>query len=120
MKILVLSGSNVGKQTARATHEVYRQLTERYGKDHEVTYMNLRDKQMEFADGRHYLDYAGDTGKVARAVMDSDVIVIGSPIFQASLPAALKNVFDLLPQNALEFKTVGMLITAGSNPIVSM
>lgn len=115
VKILVLSGSNVGNKTARATLEVHRQLAERYGTEHEVTYVNLRDKQMEFADGRHYLDYTGDTGEVVRAVMDSDVIIVGSPIFQASIPAALKNVFDLLPQNALEYKTVSMLITAGSN-----
>lgn len=46
--------------------------------------------------------------------MDSDVIFIGTPIFQASIPASLKNIFDLLPQNALEFKTVSMLVTAGS------
>src|SRR5699024_3620537 len=49
-----------------------------------------------------------------QAGMDSDVIFIGTPIFQASIPASLKNIFDLLPENSFEFKTVAMIITAGS------
>ena len=83
-------------------------------KDYEVQYINLQEKDMMFSDGRNYLDYKDDTKEVTQAIMESDVLFIGSPIFQASIPASLKNVFDLLPQNALEFKTVAMLITAGS------
>ncbi|WP_212679968.1 NADPH-dependent FMN reductase, partial [Salmonella enterica] len=63
-----------------------------------------------FSDGRNYLDYHGDTGELTQATMQSDVLFIGTPIFQASIPASLKNVFDLLPQNGLRQKTVGMLI----------
>ena len=41
-------------------------------------------------------------------------LIIGTPVFQASIPATLKNIFDLLPVNALQEKIVSMLVTAGS------
>lgn len=65
--------------------------------------------------GRNFLEYTGDTGEVCQKIMAADAILIGTPIFQASIPGTLKNVFDLLPQNALRDKIVGMLVTAGSS-----
>lgn len=46
--------------------------------------------------------------------MEADAIIIGTPIFQASIPATLKNIFDLLPVNAFRDKVVSMLVIAGS------
>ena len=46
--------------------------------------------------------------------MDADALIIGTPIFQASLPATLKNIFDLLPVQAFRDKVVSMIVTAGS------
>lgn len=46
--------------------------------------------------------------------MEADAIIIGTPIFQASIPATLKNIFDLLPKKAFRDKVVSMLVTAGS------
>lgn len=113
MKILVLSGSQVGTRTRTVMDLVAAQLRLR-APDDEVTLLDLADKDMQFSDGRNWLDYRGDTGDVARAVMEADTIIIGTPVFHASIPAALKNVFDLLPQNALRHKVVGIVVTAGS------
>lgn len=114
MKILVLSASNVGTKTSIATKEAYQILQTKYP-EHELSYLNLKDKELVFSDGRNYLDYSGDTAEVTRAVMATDILILGSPIFQASIPGVLKNLFDLLPQNALRDKTVSMIITAGSD-----
>lgn len=114
MKILVLSASSIGKRTRVATEAVFNSLKEQHSEEHDLKYFNLQDKDIMFSDGRNYLDYRGDTGEVTQAIMDSDVIFIGTPIFQASIPASLKNIFDLLPQDALQFKTVSMIVTAGS------
>ena len=46
--------------------------------------------------------------------MEADAIIIGTPVFQASIPATLKNIFDLLPQNAFRDKVVSIVVTAGS------
>lgn len=113
MKILILSASSIGNRTRVAMETVAISLGNN-AQEHELQFINLQDKEMMFSDGRNYLDYTGDTREVTQAVMDSDVIFIGTPIFQASIPASLKNIFDLLPENALEFKTVAMIITAGS------
>jgi FMN reductase len=61
------------------------------------------------------LDYEGDTAFVTKKIMEADAIVIGTPIFQASIPATLKNIFDLLPVNAFRDKVVSVLVTAGSS-----
>lgn len=114
MKILVLSASNIGNKTKIAMEALFKSIHKQYGDEHIYKYINLQEKNIQFSDGRNYLDYKGDTGELAKAIMNSDVIFIGTPIFQASIPASLKNVFDLLPQNALQFKTVAMLVTAGS------
>lgn len=115
MKILVLAGSNVGDKTTIASQAVLKVLKEKYEEENEIQFIDLQEKEMVFSDGRNHLDYTGDTAEVAQAVMDADVIVFGSPIFHASIPGSLKNVFDLLPQDALQYKTVAMIVTAGSS-----
>ncbi|MDQ0298447.1 FMN reductase [Salibacterium salarium] len=113
MKIIGLSGSKVGSKTKTAMDYTVQSLTKNYP-DAEITLLDLADYDVQFSDGRHYLDYDGDTGYVAQTIMEADAIIIGTPIFQASIPATLKNIFDLLPVDALRDKVVSMLVTAGS------
>lgn len=114
MNILVLSGSNAGNKTRIATTLLKEKLQAQYIEEN-MEYINLQDYTLPFSDGRNYMDYGGEATEVLTKIMEADVLFIGSPIFQASMPASLKNIFDLLPQNALEGKTVSMLITAGSD-----
>ncbi len=81
----------------------------------EVTLIDLAEYNVQFSDGRNYLEYEGDTGFVTKTIMEADAIIIGTPVFQASIPATLKNIFDLLPVNAFREKVVSMLVTAGSS-----
>lgn len=113
MKLIGLSGSQVGSKTRTAMNEIVKKVNEKYP-DIETDIIDLAEYDMQFSDGRNYLDYEGDTGYVTKELMEADAIIIGMPIFQASLPGALKNVFDLLPVDAFRDKTVSMLITAGS------
>ncbi|WP_222842878.1 NADPH-dependent FMN reductase [Bowdeniella nasicola] len=85
-----------------------------YDPDIEIQLIDLAELDVQFSDGRDYIEYRGDTRMVAEAIMGADAIIIGSPIFQASIPGSLKNVFDLLPVNALQDKVVGIIMTAGS------
>ncbi|MDC3417422.1 NADPH-dependent FMN reductase [Aquibacillus salsiterrae] len=114
MNIVALSGSIVGSKTRTAMNAVVKELKEKYPEE-KVTLIDLADFKVEFSDGRNYLDYQGDTKYVAQTIMDADAIIIGTPIFQASIPATLKNIFDLLPVNAFRDKVVSMLVTAGSS-----
>lgn len=114
MKTLFLSGSRVGSKTLTSMKKIQKTYEEKYP-EHETVFLDLKELAVEFSDGRHYLDYDGDTGYVTKEIMSADILFIGSPTFQASIPATLKNIFDLLPQKAFEDKTIGMIMTAGSD-----
>ncbi|QQK78085.1 NAD(P)H-dependent oxidoreductase [Salicibibacter cibarius] len=113
MNIVALSGSNVGSKTRTAMDYTVNTIAEKYPET-EVTLIDLADLEIQFSDGRNFLDYEGDTKYVAQTIMDADAIIIGTPIFQASIPATLKNLFDLLPQDGLRDKVTSVLVTAGS------
>lgn len=112
MKAVIISGSVVGSKTRKAT-AVLRQKIESLN-THEVDYIDLKDYDMPFSDGRNFLDYGGTTTDALTKIMEADVVFIGTPIFQASIPGPLKNLFDLLPADAFRNKTVSILVTAGS------
>ena len=114
MKIVGLSGSIVGSKTRTAMDYTMNAIKDKYPSA-ETTLLDLADYTIQFSDGRNYLEYDGDTGYVTKTIMDADAIIIGTPIFQASIPATLKNRFDLLPVDALRDKVVSMVVTAGSS-----
>ncbi|WP_156288448.1 NADPH-dependent FMN reductase [Oceanobacillus salinisoli] len=114
MQVVGLSGSKVGTKTRTAMEYTVKSLRKKYP-DIQTTLIDLAEYDVQFSDGRNYLEYEGDTKYVAQAIMEADAIIIGTPIFQASIPATLKNIFDLLPENAFLDKVVSILVTAGSS-----
>lgn len=113
MKIAVVSGSRMGNRTRTAVDYTVKEIEEKYP-EAEVKLLDLSDYTIQFSDGRNYLDYEGDTLYVTTTLMEADAIIIGTPIFQASIPGALKNLFDLLPEKAFLDKVVSILVTSGS------
>ena len=113
MKVVCLAGSKFGNTTRIALDLVENLIRQRYP-DYHTTLLDLADYEIEFSDGRIYQAYQGDTGFVARTIMEADVVIIATPIFQASIPGTLKNIFDLLPYNGFENKVVGIIALAGS------
>ncbi|QUG41197.1 NAD(P)H-dependent oxidoreductase [Psychrobacillus sp. INOP01] len=114
MKIVTIAGSIVGSKTNTAMTKVVEILENKYPQ-HEVTLLDLADYKLEFSDGRNYFEYEGDTKYVSETIMEADAIIIGTPTFQASIPATLKNIFDLLPVNAFRDKVVSSVVTAGTS-----
>lgn len=114
MKIVILSGSIVGSKTKTAMLKTVEIFSQKYPQ-HEVTLLDLADYTLEFSDGRNYFEYEGDTKYVTETIMAADAIIIGTPTFQASIPATLKNIFDLLPVNAFRDKVVSTVATAGTS-----
>lgn len=113
MNIVLLAGSNVGSKTRTAMDYTFKIAREKYP-DAEITLLDLAEFDMVFSDGRNYWEYEGDTKYVTETIMAADAIILGTPTFQASIPATLKNIFDLLPVNAFRDKVVSMLVTAGT------
>jgi len=113
MKIVAIAGSIVGSKTRTAIDYTLNIAREKYP-DAEITLLDLAEYNVVFSDGRNYMEYEGDTKVVTETIMAADAIIIGTPTFQASIPATLKNIFDLLPVNAFRDKVVSMLVTAGT------
>lgn len=114
MKIVALSGSTVGTTTRTALNYALNVIRQNHP-NASIELLDLADYDVQFADGRHYLDYSGDTRYIAEAIMNADAVLIGSPTFQASIPGALKNVFDLLPADGFRNKIVGTVMSAGTS-----
>ncbi len=108
MRILAINASLSGRKTGIALNHIY------FDESVDYTVVNLKDLNMSFADGRDYRDYENDNRKLVQKMIDADALIIATPFFQASIPGVLKNLFDLLPINALQGKTVGIIVTAGS------
>lgn len=113
MKVVALSGTIIGNKTKTALKTAV-EIIQQDDFATDVTLLDLADYQLEFSDGRHFADYTGDTKEVLELIMAADVLLIGSPVFQASIPGTLKNIFDLLPGDAFRDKVCGLILTAGS------
>src|SRR5699024_961805 len=46
--------------------------------------------------------------------MAADTLIIGTPIFQDSIQATLKNIYDLLLVNQFRYKVMGTVVTDGT------
>ncbi|UUX34751.1 NADPH-dependent FMN reductase [Fundicoccus culcitae] len=114
MKVVGISASNMGTKTRIAMDYTMQVINEKYP-DAITTLIDLAEVDVVFSDGRNYMDYEDDTKMVTETLMAADAIIIGTPIFQASIPATLKNIFDLLPENAFRDKVVSIIVTAGSS-----
>jgi len=67
---------------------------------------------LNFARGAPLEYYNEDTVLVVSKLLFTDFIVMGTPIYQASIPGALKNLLDHLTTNALKEKVTG-IVTIG-------
>lgn len=110
-KILAISSSVMGSKS-RALIDT---LVPMFDETHELDIFDLKDHEMMFADGRDYRDYTGSTQDLIKKIIESDAIVISTPIFQASIPGSLKNIFDLLPIDSLKDKMIAVVVSAGSD-----
>ncbi|AMB99361.1 FMN reductase [Aerococcus urinaehominis] len=113
MKVVAISASNIGTKT-RIAIDAFVQEAKKIRPDQDISIIDLAEHDLMFADGRNFMEYPGETEDILQEIMAADALIIGSPTFQASIPATLKNIFDLLPVNALRDKTVAVIMTAGS------
>lgn len=114
MNIVFVSGSVVGTKTRRAITEL-KKVWSKQDAAAQIEIIDLKALKLPFCDGRHFLDYEEDVVATLKKVVEADVVVFGTPVFQASIPGSLKNFFDLLPQDALRETVTGIVVTAGSS-----
>jgi FMN reductase len=113
MKLVGISGSLAGSKTAIAVEETLN-IAKKQDEKLETELIDLKDYDVEMVKGFPLEKYNDDTQNVVKKIMAADMLVIGTPIYQASISGALKNLFDHIPQEAFDGKVVGMVATAGS------
>lgn len=114
MKLVGISGALAGDKTSLAVNNVLvaaQQLDSTIHKE----LIDLKEYDIEFATGAPLIDYNDDTWSVVNKILSADFLVFGTPIYQASISGALKNLLDLLPENAFKHKVTGIVATGWSS-----
>ncbi|CRK83614.1 NADPH-dependent FMN reductase [Neobacillus massiliamazoniensis] len=113
MKLLGISGTLLGAKTAILVDAVLNGVKNN-NPDVEVELLDLRGYDLQFCDGRDPSTYNEDTRKIIEAVSQADFYLIGTPIFNGSIPAPLKNVFDIVPPSVFRNKVMGFVANGGT------
>jgi len=114
MKLLGIAGALIGNKTSIVVNEVLKRAKEAHP-ELETELLFLGDYQVELVDGRPLDQYNEDTQNVIRKIKEADLYVIGSPVYQASITGALKNLFDHLPYDVFDKKVVGLVMNGGTD-----
>jgi MsuE subfamily FMN reductase len=113
MRLLGISGSlSRGSRTSRLIQEVLDRAEE---SGVEVELLEISTSGVVLCDGRPPEAYDGNTREIIDKVSAADCYVVGSPMYRGSYTGAFKNLFDLLPNDALAGKVVGLVATGGSD-----
>jgi FAD reductase [NAD(P)H] len=113
MKLLAISGTIIGIKTSVLVQKILDELKQKHS-DIEVEMLDLRDYNLQFCDGRKPTEYNEDTRKVIEKVSEADFYLIGTPIFNSSIPAPLKNLIDLIPPDVFRHKVMGFAANGGT------
>lgn len=113
MKLLGISGTIIGAKTGILVKKVLEEVKQKHP-EIEIEYLDLMDYEMEFCDGRSPSSYSEDTKTVIEKVSSADFYIIGTPIFQGSIPGVLKNLFDLINPNDFRNKVMGFVANGGT------
>lgn len=113
MRLLGISGTIIGAKTGIVVKKILEEVERKY-LDIEVEYLDMMDYDVDFCDGRDVNTYSEDTKKVIEMVSSADFYIIGTPIFQGSIPGVLKNLFDLINPNDLRNKVMGFVANGGT------
>ncbi|WP_238985110.1 NADPH-dependent FMN reductase [Bacillus kwashiorkori] len=113
MRLVCISGSLIGEKLPKVMGLCIKEA-ERKNPNLKTEMIDLRDYQIQFVDGRPREQYNTDTQETVAKILAADILLIGSPVYQASISGVLKNLFDHLPMNSLDGKIVGLVMTAGT------
>jgi MsuE subfamily FMN reductase len=120
-KLLAINGSLTPPPSrTRVILDVALEGARAYDANVEAEVLELRDFALEFCDGRSPDDYNADTRRALALVEEADAYLVATPVYRASYTGALKNFFDLIPNDPqgpdpLRGKVVGLLATGGSD-----
>ena len=116
MNLLGLSGSPSRNAASRTLSAVKRAVEYAHAQDSVINSetINVRDLEIELCDGRDPALYEGDTKTLIDKIVAADALILGTPVYRGSYTGILKNVFDVIPNDALVGKPVGIVVTGST------
>ncbi len=112
MKVVIISGSPRKNGNTQIMMKYVLEYTK--SRDHETTFINLAEGEIECYRGPDE-NYNEATVRAANEIMDADVWLIGSPIYNSFFSSALKNLFEYINYKKTAGKVAGMAILASGN-----
>ncbi len=112
MKIVVISGSP--RKTANT--QIMMRFVYDYAKSktQDIKFINLSEGDIDYFRGSNE-NYSQSTQQAAKDIIDADVWIIGTPIYNSFFSAALKNLFEFINYKSTAGKTAGLAILASGN-----
>ena len=112
MKIVVISGSPRKNANTQVIMKYVFEYTK--SKNQDTKLINLSEGQIEYYRGPD-IEYNETTKTAASDIMDADVWLIGSPIYNSFFSSALKNLFEYIDYKKTPGKVAGITILAAGN-----
>ena len=112
MKIVVISASPRKTANTQIIMKYVNEYTK--SKNSDTKFINLSEGEIECYRGFD-VEYNEATKNAARDIMEADVWLIGSPIYNSFFSSALKNLFEYVNYKKTEGKVAGMVILAAGN-----
>lgn len=112
MKVVVVSGSPRKNASTKLVMKYVFEYTKT--KNVDVKFIDLSEGQIECFRGPEE-QYNEETTKAADYLMNADVWLIGSPIYNSFFSSALKNLFEYVNYKKTEGKIAGITIIAAGN-----
>ena len=118
MKIVVISGSPRKAANTQILMKYVYEYTKTKNQDTKL--INLSDGNIECYKGFDE-EYNDETKTAANDIMDADIWLIGTPVYNSFFSSALKNLFEYVNYKKTESKVAGMVILgAGSISFVNV
>ena len=112
MKIVVISASPRKTGNTQIIMKYVNEYTK--SKNLDTKFINLSDGEIECYRGFD-VEYNEATKNAAKDIMEADVWLIGSPIYNTLFSSALKNLFEYIDYKKTGGKVAGMVILAAGN-----
>lgn len=113
LHILAVCGSLNEKSITKMALSVTLKGAEEYGADTRL--ITLRDYKLVFYGEVGEEDYPKDVFRLREEIKEADGIIFGTPEYHGSMSGTLKNMLDLMSQEQLEGKIVGLVGVAGGH-----
>ena len=112
MKIVVISGSPRKTANTQIMMKYVYEYTK--SKNENTKFINLSEGGIDYYTGPG-VEYSEKTKQATKDVMEADVWLIGTPIYNSFFSSALKNLFEFVNYKKTSGKTAGIAILASGN-----